>query len=399
MNLTNDQYSAFNKLNKWYRKYNQQFISISGVVGTGVLSLIQHFFEYVNISKQEAMYLSFNQKQVLDLAFQKYHAYHLTSIIYNYIKMIDFDTLPVVNRYSREVKYEWKKDVRKKVDRRYKIIVVFDSTLLNHQTINDLSTFGIPVILISDPMLLPAPDTYMFAREPNIELYEPQSTSLNSPIVYFAHKIINQERIDPGNYDTVTVIPKKQLNLYNLKSSDMNITLSDAMMIDINKLYREKILKRKDNINVVNERVIVDETLYNRSLNNQDNEKVKIFLTKGVVGNLSKVNKHAQTTKYVGVNFKPEFYHEEFTYLMMDRYHLNGIDTQVDQLIPDEVLKVKYAYALSAAMSRLSYWDKVTLILDESSDSLMRSCYDPELQRRLMYTGITRAKKYLNIVM
>jgi hypothetical protein len=390
---TNDQYYGLHKLKVWYKKYNQQFIDVSCVVGTGIFQLIKYFLSQVGIHEQEVMYLSLNQKLVLELAYQQLHSYHLNNAIYHYTKIVDFDTLPVINTRSNEVKYVWKREIRKNVDKRYKLIVVFDSSLLNFQTIKDISTFGIPVILISDPMLLPAPDTYMFARTPNVELLEPCTDELKNPITYFAHKILNGERLNHGNYDTLTVVPKKQLNLYNLRSSDMVITVTDEMMNHINKLYREKVLKLKNTINILNERVLVDETIYNRKLSNPDNKKVKLFLTKGLVGYLSKCNKHAVTTRYIGVNFRPEFYHEEFNGLMMDRHHLNNMEFPSIQFIPDEIFKTKYAYALTSTMSRFSHWDKVTMIADINEE------HDYELQQKLLYTGITRAKRLLNIIL
>jgi hypothetical protein len=390
--LTNDQYFGLSKLDKWYRKYQHQFIEISGVIGTGTWDLVQQFIELTDLDEREVMYLSYNQKQVLDLAFKKYHAYYINGIIYKYIRIVDFDTIPVVNRNSRELKYEWKKEVRSKIDSKYKLIVVFDSVLLNHQTVRDLSLFGLPIILIRDPMLLPAPDTYTFLRDANIELHDVHPEYAKSPIVYFAHKILNRERLNPGNYDTVSVVPKKQMNLYNLRSSDMNITITGSLRDQINHIYRDKILKRKDPTNIINERVIVSNTLYNQRLVNPDEKKVKIYLTKGLVGTISKINKHAVTTKYVPIDFKPECYHESFTDLILDRHHLNKMDIQSHQLIPDEVIQLDYAYALTADAARLNHWDKVTLIIDPNEYG------DVDLQQRLLYTGITRAKKSLTII-
>ena len=392
MTLTNDQYIALAMLCKWFRKRTQQIIEISGVIGTGTWDLVQEFIEQENLDEREIMYLSYNQRQVLDLAFQKLHSYYINSIIYNYTRVVDFNTLPVLNYRSREIEYEWKKEVRKKIDKKYKLIVVLDSILMNCSTINDLASFGIPIILVKDPMLLPAPDTYTFLRDSNIELHEVHDDHMKNPIVYFAHKVLNGERMIPGNYDNVSIVPKKQMNWYNLRSSDMNLTISEGLKDEINQLYRHHILKRKDIINIQNERVMVASTMYNHKLTNPDNKKVKVFLTRGTVGILPKVNRHVVGTKYVGVDFRPDFYHDVFTDLIMDRHYLNKIDIPSQQIIPDEVIKFDYAYALTASMSRTNHWDKVTIILDENElDS-------PELQRMLLYTAITRAKKDLTIV-
>ena len=392
MILTNDQYNGLSKLLKWYQKYSKQFIEISGTIGTGVWDLIQEFFKQTDLDQEDIIYLSLNQKQIVDLAFKKYHIYHLDNFIYNYSKIVNFDTLPVLNRFSKEIEFYWKKEVNKKTNHDYKIIVVFDSFLLNYQIINDLASFGLPIILLRDPMLLPAPDTYTFLRDANINLYEINDIYSKSPIIHFAHKIINNEPLKPGSYDTVSVIRKKDMNLYNLKSSDMILTTLEDTRNLINNLYRQKIMKCKDLVNVVNERVIISETIYKKKLTNQDEKKIKIYFAEGTVGHLIKVNKHVSNSKYVGVDFQPEFYHETFTQLMMDRHHLNKMDAPSNQLIPEEIVKFDYAYALTIPESKYSYWNKVTLIDDTGE------YYDHELRKILLYTGIVKSKDSLSII-
>lgn len=393
MIMTNDQYDALSKLEKWYRKYNHQIIEISGVIGTGVWDVIQKFISNEEFDMREVMYLSYNQKQVLELAAKRYHAYYINGIIYKYTRILDFDSLPIINQNSNQIEYEWKKDVRKKIDSRYKLIVVFDSMLLNEETIRDLATFGLPIILIRDPMLTPAPDTYTFLKDPNIVIREPHPEYLKDPIVYFAHRVLNEEKFKPGNYDRVSIVPRKQMNLYNLKSSDMTIAISDYLRDQINQIYRDKILKQKSYINIAGERVIIMNNMYGHKLVNPDEKKIKLYLTKGMVGYISRINKHALNTKYVPMEFRPEFYYDIFDDLVVDRHHLNGIDLLSKQIIPDEILKVEYAYALTPTLARLSHWDKLTLVIDPNEEA------DEELQIRLLYTAITRAKRSLTIIL
>ncbi|MCM1215403.1 MAG: hypothetical protein NC548_12895 [Lachnospiraceae bacterium] len=390
--LTNDQYEALSRLQKWYRKYNHQFIDIAGVIGTGSWDLIQKFIDLEELDMREVMYLSHDQKQVLELAFKRYHAYYINGIIYNYTRLVDFDTLPVINPNSDRVECEWKKSVRKKVDPRYKLIVVFDSILMTKNMIEDLSSFGLPVILLRDPMLLPAPDTYTFTREPNIVLREPHVDYLKNPIIYFAHKVLTGGKISPGNYDNVSVIPRKQMNLYNLKSSDMTITVSGEIRDQINMIYREKILRQRGITNIPGEKVIVMENMYGHRLTNHEEKNIKVYLTKGVVGYLDKINRHLPGTKYVPVDFRPEFYHEAFTDLSIDRHYLNDIDLKSRQVIPDDILKAEYAYALTVPMARLSHWDKVTLVVDPNEMA------DIGVQKRMLYSAISRARKSLTIL-
>lgn len=392
MTLTNDQYYGLAKLERWYQKFNHQIIEISGVVGTGVWETIQKFIDNIGFDPREIMYLSYDQKQVLEMAAKRYHAYYINGIIYNYTRIVDFDTIPVINRKSTQIDFVWKKSVRKKIDPKYRLIVVFDSILINESTLNDLCTFGLPIILIRDPMLIPSPDTFTFMRDPNIEFNEVNPELIKNPIVYFAHKVLNDERIKPGNYDKVSVVPKKQMNLYNLRSSDMTITMTENMRKEINRIYREKILKIKNSINIVGERMVVMDNIYGERLVNEDEKKIKIYLTKGLVGTLSKCNKHAEVTKYVPIDFKPDFYHESFTDLYMNRHYLNGVETPSRQQIPDDIINLEYAYALSVYTARVSHWNKVTMTTE------MNEFDDPELQKRILYTGITKARQSLTLI-
>ena len=121
--------------------------------------------------------------------------------------------------------------------------------LLNVETVTDLASFGLPIILIRDPMLLPVPDTYTFLRDANIILREAHPDLSRNPLVYFAHKVLNNEKWKIGTYDNVSIVPRKQMNLYNLRSSEMIITLSDVLSDQVNRLYRERILKKQNIIN------------------------------------------------------------------------------------------------------------------------------------------------------
>lgn len=392
MELTNDQYYGLSKLEKWYKRYNHQYIDISGVIGTGTWDLVQAFIDNEQFDPREVMYLSFNQKQVLELASKRLHAYYINGFIYNYTRIVDFDTLPVLNYNSNSIDYKWKKEVRKKIDVKYKLIVVLDSILLNEQILRDIGSFGLPIILLRDPALTPVPDSYVFLRDPNIQLREVHPVYARSPITHFAHKILLGEDIKPGSYDVVSIVPKKQMNLYNLKSSDMTITMSNDVRSKVNSIYRERILKQRSSVNVINEKIIIMDNMYAHKITNPDEKKIKIYLAKGTVGYISKINHHVPSTKYVPIEFRPEFYHESFDELVLNRHSLNNIQSKSRQMIPDEEVNAEYAYALTAPLARLSHWDKVTLIADEVENG------DTELQRRMMYSAITRAKRSITIL-
>ena len=389
--ITNDQYIAYNKLNSWYEKYNHQIIELSGTIDTGVEEVVREFIKFQEFKPYEVLYLSKNQRQVVDIASQGNHCYFFDGFVYKYERIVDLDTMPVYSPKYKKVNYVYRKKIKKHSDIQYKLIVVYDSSLLTNEDINCLSIYEIPVILIKDPYLIPIQNSYIYNHIPNIELHDSVDKLLQNPIIYFINRILDDKKLIIGNYSQLSITNKKNMNIYNLKSSNMILTLSTQLRSLINTVYREKILKQSTSKNIIGEKLILTNSLYNEKLSNNNEKRIKIYLHKGLVGNISRCYNHGVNTKYLNIDFKPDFYHESFEDIYIDRYLLNNINSVVSrQEIPDYVLNVEYAYALTPTLARLSYWDNVTLICDDIVDYTFRKI--------LLYTSMTRCKKMLNII-
>ena len=392
MNCTLDQYIGLSALESWWRKYNHQIITIDSRIGCGVWDLIQFFFGKIGLDHREICYLSYNQKQVLRLAYGKMHAYYIDGFLYDYKKSFDVDTLEAITKKDTPPTYTWVKYRNKKIDPKYKLIVVFDATLLTKKQIKHLCSYGLPIILLQDTKLIPGDQPYTFFHDANIVLRQVHPWYSNHPIVHFAHQMLLDVPLKLGNYDGVNIIGKSKLNLYNMKSSNMIITLNDDTRTMINHMYREKVLSCKDSVTKVGERLIVTKSIYDHILENSEESRVKVYLHKNAVGYVSKINKHAQITRWVPIEFKLDEYTEPFEDISLDRYVLNHIDGVSKQIIPDDILETEYAYALTPDRARYHTWDKVLLLMEPTD-------YDDDLQRSLLYTAITRAEKFVNIVL
>ncbi len=97
MQLTEEGYYALAKLEKWYRKYNHQIIDIAGVIGTDINEIVKEFIEKMEFDQREIMYLTYDQKQVLEMAAKRMHAYYLPGLLYKYTRIVNFDSLPIIN--------------------------------------------------------------------------------------------------------------------------------------------------------------------------------------------------------------------------------------------------------------------------------------------------------------
>jgi len=272
------------------------------------------------------------------------------------------------------------------------LIIIKDSSLLTQEDVNCLTIYNIPIILIRDPFLIPIQNSYIHNHIPNIELHESNSELLQNPIIFFINQILNDKKLIIGNYNQLSITSKKDMNIYNLKASDMIITLSNQLRDLINNIYREKILKVSTSKNIIGEKLILTNSLYNEVLSNKNEKRVKIYLHKGLVGNITRCMNHGINTKYLNIDFRPEFYYDVFEDIYIDRFYLNNINSVISkQDIPDYCLNVEYAYSLTPILSRYSYWDKVTLINDDITDNMFKKI--------LLYSAMTRAKKLLNIIM
>ena len=392
ISLTTDQYNALNKLVKWYIKGSQQIIDLSGPIYTGTWDIIQVFIDHIGLDPREVMYLSYDQKQVLELAAKRIHAYYINGKLYKYTRNVNFDSLSVINPDSKYLEYKWTKSIRKKIDPRYRLIVVLDSVLINEKVLWDLSSYGLPILLIRDPYLLPSGDSYVYTREPNITLRENAPSLINNPIYFMAESIITDRKLSPGTFGNVSIIKRKDMNLYNIKSSSMNIAMNETTRDTITQVYRSKVLKSNPMITLPNERVYVASNHYSEVIINEDEKNIKVYLMQGITGTLTKINRHFPITRYVGCDFQPDFYFEPFVELYMDRNYLNRVNTQSRQIIPDETILFEYAYALTPQKARMSHWDNVTIVLECNDE------FDRELQKVMYYTAITRATKSLTLV-
>lgn len=386
---TVDQFKAVDLLERWYHKYNHPVIDLVGMVGTGKQQIIEDFIDRIGFEKYQVMYLSHNQADIMNLAEQQYHAYYINGILYDYYKDINFDTLKIINPSSFEVLFKWKKNRKKKINKNYKLIVVLNAELCSMKDINDLIKFGLPIILVSDPLTVAFEKSYLRQHEPNIFIDMILPSLKKDPIMHFIQKILNQEVLPYGNFKSINILKKKDSNIYNFKFSDIIITEHENSAQAINDLYRKKILKNNTNILKNGERLIIAEDSHTSIVNDVE-EKIEFFLDRGVTGTVEFVDAHISNRKYIDITFKPDFYDESIPELCVDRFYLNNFKNRSIQFACGNIYKFNYAYAIPVQISQYGRWNDLTII-EEPYD-------DFNYHRRVLYTSITRAKKSITII-
>lgn len=390
MRITNDQYEALGELQRWYRSGRRQVYEISGTIGTGLMQTVNDFLLSEEFEPYEVCYLTYNQKTIMTYFEHGLHCYYLPSRIYKYHRQTDLSNLDFLDPYKIP-RSEWIRTPRNRIRSGYKLFVVLDSLLMDSDELENLREFGKPILLIRDPALIPAHNSCRYNLDPDYRLNEINSALLSDPISYFAVKLLTGEKIKIGGYDTVTVVSRKSLNLYNLKYTDMTITMGEDLSDKINMTYRKKIKHYNDSTKV-GERVICMSDMYGHMLKNKEEPSVRCYLRTGVVGRLTKCWVHAPGTRFVPCEFQADWWDEPFKGLMMDRSLMTPANIRGRrQIEPEDPTMFRYAYALPVALTRVGNWDRCTVICDTDlnrTDTITRS---------MLYTAVTRCDKRLTL--
>lgn len=386
---TSEQFSAVDKLEQWYRDYNHQVIDLCGAIGTGKLEIVKDFIDRIGFKEFQVMYVSKNQSTVINLAQKQKHAYYLDSVLYEFYKETDFETLRSVNPLSNQLEFKWIRKKNKKINKSYRIIIVLDAELCSIKKIKHLMEFKVPILLVSDPIAIGSPNTYLKMHEPNILITDVTPLNQKNPLVHFIHKIIALETIPYGNFKSITVLKKSDANVYNFKFSDMIIVENEESAKSINKLYRENIMKFKTRINHVGERLILAEDSH-QFLENKTENNIKFFLDKFITGTITRIDYHSLNRKFISISFKPDSYTDEFTDIWLDRFFLNDFENRSIQFNFPIPLKFNFGYAIPVLAAQYGYWNDVTIIEEPYDDWTYHS--------RVLYTSMKSAKKSVILI-
>ena len=386
---TSDQFYAVDSLELWYRKYNHQVIDLAGIRGTGKFEIIKTFIERIGFKDYQVMFLSLNQEHIISLAQKQYHAYYLKHILYDYYKKYNYDTIRLIEPNSLGLEFEWKKERNKKINKAYKLIVVLDAELCSIKIIGDLMKFHLPIILVSDPLVVGTPESYLKIHEPNILVKDITDSNQKNPINHFITKILNKDTIPYGNFKSVSVLKKTDSNIFNFKFSDMIIAENQESVNQLNRIYREKIMKYKTTVNHPGERLILTEDSH-QFIENRTENKIKFFLDQNITGTITKIDQHSANRKFINIDFKPDGYTDIFQGIILDRFFLNKFSNRSIAYPFGPLLKFDYAYAITALQSQYGNWNDVTVI-EEPYD-------DWDYHARVLYTGISRAKKSIILI-
>ena len=338
----------------WLRERERQVYCLAGYAGTGKTTLAKHLAEGLD-------------GQVAFVAFTGKAAHVLrskgcadASTIHNLIYRL------VGEKDDRRPEFELNRDSRA---RDLRLIVADECSMINQQTGNDLLSFDVPVLALTDPAQLPPINGagYFDNRPPDFMLTEIYRQALDNPIIAMSKTVREGGRLAPGSYGNSRVI--------NLAAADNSHLNADQILVgrhvtrrNINSGIRAR-LKHLGAYPVKDDKLVCRRNDYRLGMFNgslwtvaadpkRDRDDLVIKLVDG----------DERRTVLTNVGY---FDH-----------------TKVDNSAR-EYLELDYGYALTVHSAQGSEWDKVWL-RDESC------CFDAPA--RWLYTAITRAAKQITIV-
>ena len=306
---------------------------------------------------------------------------------------VEYEEKIVLDDGTVKVKRKTKFVKKECLDNNIKLIVIDECSMVSEDIWNDLLSFEKPLLVLGDPMQLPAikGKSPITAEEPDAFLDEIVRQAAGNPIIHLSMLAREGKRIDYGNYgNNVRVIRKNTDFDKYLLTSGMVITTTNDLRDELNLYMRQELLGRDNPLPVVGDKLICRKNNWDEVLNG-------IPLVNGLVGKVVNPVEVSRDDKDLFLmDFRPEgFKNRHFEQLECNVKMFSPIDSKErrdiigDRYEPGN--KFEYGYAITTHLSQGSQAEEVLYY------------YEPwgkeELRRQLLYTGITRAEEELTLVL
>lgn len=385
--LTEEQKELKRKMIHWYHHYGsgKPYFYYSGAAGTGKTTVIKSMIEDLNMLSHEVIACAYVGKAVLVLSRHGLPSSTIHSFAYRprFVteKEIVFDEFGNPEKKTKKkLKFVLRNDIPKDI----KLIFIDESPMVNDKMIEDVLSFGIPVVMAGDQNQLPP----VFGKNsildyPDFVLTQIMRQAEDDPIVYLSQCILKGIPIEYGTYGKSRVIPRYDLNPSILTDYDMILCGKNKTRDSLNQRIRQEILGYDDIKPRIHEKMICRKNNWGEVMNG-------ISLTNGLVGYVTDANYCSLHRDVLYMNFQPDFMEESFEKLSVDYKYLKASAEERKNFGFGELERFEYAYAITVHLSQGSEYDRV-LFMDEPF-------HDQQMLKRLRYTAITRAKEKLDFV-
>ena len=412
--LTKDQENAKNLIKEWYFNTADQVFVLSGYAGTGKTFLIDYLVkeELKLEAGKEVAFVSPTGKAAANLLKKGTPAGTVHSLIYE-LDMDAFDVDENGEIIERDEIYFIK---REKIDKKIKLIIIDEASMVNADMLRDLLSFGVKCLFCGDSAQLPPVNgTCPLLVDAHYNLTEIVRQAADNPIVQLATMARQGQMIPYGYYgDKVCVLGKNMLTGSKRKKvflqADQILCGRNRTRMQLNKEIRGyKGIPADALLPTEGEKVICTLNDWEKPLDKEE----RFHLVNGIIGTVSNVQESFDdlgsmefTADFLKESIKVPFDTGIFTKGKYSySYGRRAITLSEGTVVSEDnvqllrkvravseepICRFEFAYAVTCHKAQGSEFDFV-VVFDESWAF-------GEERNRWLYTAITRAKEKLLIV-
>lgn len=372
------QREAIEKAVAWYydTSYNKKnYFIITGYAGTGKSSTVNTLIQILGLPSYSVLFAAYTGKAALILRMKGNVANTIHRTFYNIFKLNGQYFFRVKNSLPSMIK----------------LIVIDEFSMINDKMINDILSFGLPVIFLGDEGQLPpiiGNNTFISNKE-NIDarLTEVMRQDSASGVLELATMARNGEIIKPGIYKNSRVLYLKDVES-NIEDYDIILCWRNSTRKLFNQAVRKK-LGYNTTYPVKGEKII---GLKNNYYHQIDYEGIPIFPANGLPSTTLDDFVKSKDDRFIRLKYRPDFINDDDGPFFDSLCHCDYFDQYerdieketvvFEQDGEDDIVHLDFGYCLSTFRAQGSEY-KHGLFLDEFKGP-------QEVYNKFVYTGLTR---------
>jgi exodeoxyribonuclease-5 len=387
-NCTAEQKELLHVLEEWFDavtrgRSNKMTFSFVGPAGSGKTYMINEIIRYLKLGYEEYTTCAYTGKAAQNLMKHRLKSRTIHSLIYELVPEEIDD--PLTGNVTIKKIFRLRDELE---DPKLKLIICDESSMVNDEMVAQMLTFHIPLVFVGDMNQLPPIQGISTAiLKPDFILKNIMRQVADNPIIMLSQKIINGEKLVPGQYGSSTIRRKQPaINYAELfEGYDIVACCTNEIRDTVNdgiRLYRYGVSSR-------------DPQEEDKVICRKNNWEVCIggtYLTNGLSGIIERVNTDDSRPSYYNLDLILGPNEIPFYNVKVDRKFLSGFGSR--RILDNDNIwsyyeLFEYAYALTTHLlqgdqkNRVFYFDKVH--------------WDPDYNRRMRYTAITRAIDFITI--
>lgn len=184
MEFTHDQEVAIDETVKWFKSKSKPYFCISGRAGVGKTTIVPYIIDQLGLNIQDVAICAYTGKAALRLVEQGLQASTIHHLLYKPLFDKQFYALRAKGILTR-VKWAKVKELN------YKLIIVDEWSMVSQQIFKDLSSYNIPILLLGDSNQLKPVGGQNCEFTPDVEMNQITRQDSDSPIIQLASSILD----------------------------------------------------------------------------------------------------------------------------------------------------------------------------------------------------------------